>query len=138
MEIHLLHVLIHAIYRYPHVATEVLCSEIWSVVETCVREADQLLVPFWDNTLSMSNAELQQKPLIGPHFTKITTVFMAKKPDEARTLSSETKPMFIDFAGLRLFVLLSRCLHSFVRNQTFLIEYWHTSRSQPLSTWSFV
>jgi len=105
--------------RYPHVATEVLCSEIWSVVETCVRELDQLLVPFWDNILSMSNAELQQKPLTGPHFTKITTVFMAKKPDEVYTCHN-----IFFFAGLSPSLFAShRCLLSFACNRTSLVEY---------------
>ncbi|KAF8304993.1 SAPS-domain-containing protein [Clavulina sp. PMI_390] len=69
-------------FRYPHVATEVLCSEIWSILDTCLQSKDQLLVPFWDYLLALSNTELQQKPLIGPNFTKITAVFLSKKPEE--------------------------------------------------------
>jgi serine/threonine-protein phosphatase 6 regulatory subunit 3 len=60
----------------------VLCSEIWSIVETCVREADQLLVPFWDALLDMDPEEMAHKGLVAPHFTKINSVFMSKKPEE--------------------------------------------------------
>lgn len=102
--------------RYPHVATEVLCSEIWSIAETCLHQSDQLLVPFWDNVLSMSNSELNAKPLIGPNFTRIATVFMAKRPEEVR-LSSFAHASCHSFC-----VFVHRCLPSFELSQTFWIE----------------
>ncbi|KAF8323646.1 SIT4 phosphatase-associated protein-domain-containing protein [Cantharellus anzutake] len=69
-------------FKYPHVSTEVLCCEIWSIVETCVRESEQLLVPFWDAILDTPPQQLTQKPLLASHFTKINAVFMSKKPKE--------------------------------------------------------
>ncbi|KIK62939.1 hypothetical protein GYMLUDRAFT_41218 [Collybiopsis luxurians FD-317 M1] len=75
-------------FRYPYIATEVLCSEIWSIVETCVStHPDELLVPFWNFILDKSPQDLKFSPTkstthAAAHFAKVNAVFLAKKPTE--------------------------------------------------------
>lgn len=68
--------------RYPYVATEVLCSEIWSIVETCVNQQNQLLVPFWETVLDRSPEDMKTQMVMASHFAKINAVFLSKKPAE--------------------------------------------------------
>lgn len=63
-------------------ATEVLCSEIWSIVETCLHEQQQLLVPFWETILDISPDEMKTHMVMASHFAKINAVFLTKKPAE--------------------------------------------------------
>ena len=74
--------------RYPYVATEVLCSEIWSIVEACVTNSEQLLVPFWETVLDRSPDDMRTRSAMAAHFAKINGVFMNKKPAEVRFLSA--------------------------------------------------
>lgn len=60
-----------------------LCSEIWSIVETCVREQDHLLVPFWETVLERPPEEMKTQIIMASHFSKINSTFLTKKPDEA-------------------------------------------------------
>jgi hypothetical protein len=68
--------------RYPYVATEVLCSEIWSIVETCINEQNQLLVPFWETVLDRSAEDMKTQMVMASHFAKIVSVFLSKKTSE--------------------------------------------------------
>ncbi|KAJ6531097.1 SIT4 phosphatase-associated protein-domain-containing protein [Mycena capillaripes] len=68
--------------RYPYVATEVLCSEIWSVVETCVNSQTELLIPFWEAVLERSPEDMKTQMVMASHFAKINAVFLSKKPAE--------------------------------------------------------
>lgn len=68
--------------RFPYVATEVLCSDIWSIVEACMSNSEQLLGPFWDAVLDLSQEELRSKSILASHFSKINGAFMSKKPTE--------------------------------------------------------
>ena len=68
--------------RYPYIATEVLCCEIWSIVDTCVNEQQQLLVPFWEVVLDKSPDEMKIQTTMASHFAKVNSVFMTKKPVE--------------------------------------------------------
>lgn len=67
-------------FKYPYVATEVLCSEIWSVVETCVNNADELLAPFWEIVLDKSPEDMKTEMVMASHFAKVNSVFLTKKP----------------------------------------------------------
>ncbi|KAJ7154198.1 SIT4 phosphatase-associated protein-domain-containing protein, partial [Mycena filopes] len=69
-------------FKYPYVATEVLCSEIWSVVETCVNSQTELLIPFWDVVLERSPEDMKTQMVVASHFAKINAVFLSKKPAE--------------------------------------------------------
>ncbi|KIY70423.1 SAPS-domain-containing protein [Cylindrobasidium torrendii FP15055 ss-10] len=69
-------------FKYPYVATEVLCSDIWSIVETCVNEQTQLLAPFWHSVLDRPPEEMKTQMVMATHFGKINAVFMSKKPAE--------------------------------------------------------
>ncbi|KAJ7080423.1 SIT4 phosphatase-associated protein-domain-containing protein [Mycena belliarum] len=69
-------------FKYPYVATEVLCSEIWSVVETCVNSHTELLIPFWETVLERSPEEMKTQIAMAAHFAKINAVFLSKKPAE--------------------------------------------------------
>ncbi|PFH48504.1 hypothetical protein AMATHDRAFT_65352 [Amanita thiersii Skay4041] len=69
-------------FKYPYVATEVLCSEIWSIVETCVNHENQLLVPFWETVLDRSAEDMKTQMVMASHFVKVTSVFLGKKPME--------------------------------------------------------
>ena len=68
--------------RYPYIATEVLCCEIWSIVDTCVNEQQQLLVPFWEVVLDKSPDDMKTQTTMASHFAKVNSVFMTKKPAE--------------------------------------------------------
>ncbi|KAJ3922136.1 SIT4 phosphatase-associated protein-domain-containing protein [Lentinula edodes] len=74
--------------RYPYIATEVLCSEIWSIVETCVStHPDKLLVPFWNAVLDKLPEDLRfstekNNTHAAAHFAKVNAVFLGKKPGE--------------------------------------------------------
>ena len=68
--------------RYPYVATEVLCSEIWSIVETCVNHCEELLAPFWETVLDRSPEDMKVEMVVASHFAKINAVFLTKKPAE--------------------------------------------------------
>ncbi|KIJ68898.1 hypothetical protein HYDPIDRAFT_105412 [Hydnomerulius pinastri MD-312] len=69
-------------FKYPYVATEVLCSEIWSIVETCVNSAEELLAPFWETVLDRSPEDMKTEMVMASHFAKINAVFLTKKPAE--------------------------------------------------------
>ncbi|RDB22233.1 Extragenic suppressor of kinetochore protein 1 [Hypsizygus marmoreus] len=69
-------------FKYPYVATEVLCSEIWSIVETCINEQKQLLIPFWETVLDRSPEDMKTEMVMASHFAKINAVFLNKKPTE--------------------------------------------------------
>ncbi|KAH9952025.1 SAPS-domain-containing protein [Amylocystis lapponica] len=69
-------------FKYPYVATEVLCSEIWSIVETCIAHSDQLLTPFWETVLDRSPDDMKTQMVIASHFAKINAMFLNKKPAE--------------------------------------------------------
>ncbi|KAF8205512.1 SIT4 phosphatase-associated protein-domain-containing protein [Mycena galopus ATCC 62051] len=71
-------------FKYPYVATEVLCSEIWSVVETCVNSQNELLIPFWEAVLERSPEDMKTQMVMASHFAKINAVFLSKKPAEVR------------------------------------------------------
>ncbi|KAI0256604.1 SIT4 phosphatase-associated protein-domain-containing protein [Lactifluus subvellereus] len=69
-------------FKYPYVATEVLCSEIWSIVETCLNNTDQLLVPFWETVLDRTPEDMRTRMTMAAQFAKINAVFLSKKPAE--------------------------------------------------------
>lgn len=69
-------------HRYPYVATEVLCSELWCIVETCLNNAGQLLTPFWDSVLDRDPEDMKTRSVLASHFTKINATFLYKKPSE--------------------------------------------------------
>ncbi|CAE6525097.1 unnamed protein product [Rhizoctonia solani] len=69
-------------FKYPYVSTEVLCCEIWSVVERCTENSAEILAPFWDTVLSMPPEELRTKASVAAHFSKISGTFLMKKPEE--------------------------------------------------------
>ncbi|KAL5532801.1 SIT4 [Sanghuangporus sanghuang] len=69
-------------YKYPYVATEVLCSEIWSIVETCLNNRDRLLAPFWDAVLDRIVTDTKDHNIMASHFAKINAIFLMKKPHE--------------------------------------------------------
>ncbi|KAF8884827.1 SIT4 phosphatase-associated protein-domain-containing protein [Infundibulicybe gibba] len=95
-------------FKYPYVATEVLCSEIWSIVETCVNEQAQLLIPFWETVLETSPDDMKTQMIMASHFAKINAVFLTKKPAEMlafiqsqpsvvqRLLNHVETPSFVD------------------------------------------
>ncbi|KDQ61229.1 hypothetical protein JAAARDRAFT_173829 [Jaapia argillacea MUCL 33604] len=68
--------------KYPYVATEVLCSEIWSIVETCINHSEQLLAPFWETVLDRPPDDMRTQTVMACHFAKINAVFLNKKPAE--------------------------------------------------------
>lgn len=63
-------------------ATEVLCSEIWSIVETCLNKADELLTEFWESVLDRAPDDMKTRTVMASHFAKINAVFLSKKPAE--------------------------------------------------------
>ncbi|KZP01165.1 SAPS-domain-containing protein [Calocera viscosa TUFC12733] len=69
-------------FKYPYLAAEVLCSDIWSIVETCLEYGDELMTPFWDTVLGRSTDDLLGNPVMAARFTKINSVFLTKKPTE--------------------------------------------------------
>ncbi|KAI0797491.1 SAPS-domain-containing protein [Abortiporus biennis] len=69
-------------FKYPYVATEVLCSEIWSIVETCLTHSEQLLTPFWETVLDRSPEDMKTQMIMASHFVRINAVFLSKKPAE--------------------------------------------------------
>jgi hypothetical protein len=71
-----------ATLRYPYVATEVLCSDIWSIVEACLHSDGKLLLPFWKSVLDRSPEDMKTQVAVAAHFSKINGVFMSKKPRE--------------------------------------------------------
>jgi len=90
--------------RYPYIATEVLCSEIWSIVETCVNEQKQLLVPFWETVLDRSPDDMKTQMTMASHFAKVNSVFMTKKPAEVSRSPRKTAILIAD--------RVDACLHS--------------------------
>ncbi|KAL4256787.1 SAPS family protein [Pleurotus pulmonarius] len=107
-------------FKYPYVATEVLCSEIWSIVETCVGHQDQLLVPFWETVLDRSPEDMKTQVATASHFAKVNAVFLNKKPTEMlafiksqpsvveRILRHVETPSFVDLL-VRIIQLDERC-----------------------------
>ena len=80
--------------RYPYVATEVLCSEIWSIVETCVSNSNQLLGPFWETVLDRPPEDMKTQMVMASHFSKINAVFLSKKPAEVCDVPSTKSSLF--------------------------------------------
>ena len=72
--------------RYPYVATEVLCSEIWSIVETCISPSNNLLATFWETVLDRSPEDMKTQMVMASQFAKINSVFLSKKPAEVNAL----------------------------------------------------
>lgn len=84
-------------WRYPYVATEVLCSEIWSIVEACIGHQDQLLVPFWETVLDKSPEEMKSQVMMAAHFAKVNVAFLSKKPAEVNTSPLPLPRVWRDF-----------------------------------------
>lgn len=80
------------LHRYPYVATEVLCSEIWSIVETSLNHESRILLPFWETVLDRPPDDMKEHMPMATHFAKINSIFMTKKPAEVITLSSWSLP----------------------------------------------
>ena len=111
---------LHVSQRYPYVATEVLCSEIWSIVETCLNNTDQLLVPFWETVLDRTPEDMKTRMTMASQFAKINAVFLSKKPAEVTAAflrhpvaDSETR---------------CRCSNSSEHSEISSIEYSNTLR----------
>lgn len=68
--------------RYPYVSTEVLCGEIWTIVETCLNNQDHLLAPFWETVLDRSPEDMKTQMVMASQFAKINAAFLSKKPAE--------------------------------------------------------
>lgn len=70
--------------KYPYIATEVLCSDIWSIVETCLSRSDQLLNPFWETVLDQPPEAFKEpnQMALASFFAKVNAVFLNKKPAE--------------------------------------------------------
>lgn len=68
--------------RYPYVATEVLCSDIWSISATCVGKSDVVLAPFWDFVLDRSPDDMKTRTVMASHFVKINLSFIIKWPEK--------------------------------------------------------
>lgn len=94
--------------RYPYVATEVLCSEIWSIVETCVNSSEQILAPFWETVLDRSAEDMRMQMTMASHFAKINAVFLNKKPTEVNACLS-SHPLVSHKRRVRI---APRCSHS--------------------------
>jgi hypothetical protein len=88
-------------YRYPYVATEVLCSEIWSIVETCIGSSDQILTPFWETVLDRSPEDMKMQMTMASHFAKINAVFLNKKPIEVNCCLLSSVTLRMPSFGLR-------------------------------------
>ncbi|KAF9218360.1 SAPS-domain-containing protein [Gyrodon lividus] len=69
-------------FKYPYASTEVLCSDIWSIVETCVNNSEELLAPFWETVLDRSPEDMKTEMVMASRFAKINAVFLTKKPAE--------------------------------------------------------
>ena len=63
-------------------STEVLCSEIWTIVETCLNNQDQLLTPFWETVLDRPPEDMKTQMVMASQFAKINAAFLSKKPAE--------------------------------------------------------
>ncbi|KAI6139587.1 SIT4 phosphatase-associated protein-domain-containing protein [Pisolithus tinctorius] len=83
-------------FKYPYVATEVLCSEIWSVVETCVNNADELLAPFWEIVLDKSPEDMKTEMVMASHFAKVNSVFLTKKPADVNVAFIQSQPNIVE------------------------------------------
>ena len=57
-------------------------GEIWSIVETCLNNTDQLLVPFWETVLDRTSEDMKTRMTMASQFAKINAVFLSKKPAE--------------------------------------------------------
>ncbi|EEB94663.1 hypothetical protein MPER_06486, partial [Moniliophthora perniciosa FA553] len=57
-------------------------NDIWSIVETCLDRRQQILAPFWETVLDMSVEEMKTHLVMATHFSKITSLYLAKKPAE--------------------------------------------------------
>ena len=66
-------------------STEVLCSEIWTIVETCLNNQDQLLTPFWETVLDRPPEDMKTQMVMASQFAKINAAFLSKKPAEVNT-----------------------------------------------------
>ncbi|KAK0535374.1 hypothetical protein OC834_001539 [Tilletia horrida] len=53
-------------FKYPYMASEVLASDIWAILDTILANQEELLKPFWDSVLS-ANPARAEPPLT--HFT---------------------------------------------------------------------
>lgn len=69
-------------FKYPYVATEVLCSDIWSISATCVGKADVVLAPFWEFVLDRSPEDMKTRMVMASHFVKINLGFILKWPEK--------------------------------------------------------
>ncbi|KAI0736702.1 SAPS-domain-containing protein, partial [Fomitopsis betulina] len=69
-------------FKYPYVSTEVLCGEIWTIVETCLNNQDHLLAPFWETVLDRSPEDMKTQMVMASQFAKINAAFLSKKPAE--------------------------------------------------------
>lgn len=95
--------------RYPYIATEVLCSEIWSIVETCLNHYEELLTPFWDAILNKTKDDMIIHCVTASYFSKINGVFIGKKPAEVAYLIQS-------YLNIRMNRFLARCWLSYKRS----------------------
>ena len=64
-----------------------MCSEIWSIIETCLNSHDMyLLRDFWNDTLNRDPVDMRNQNIMASHFAKINATFLMKKPAEVRAI----------------------------------------------------
>lgn len=105
--------------RYPYVATEVLCSDIWSIVETCLDKSEQLLVPFWNSVLDREPDLMKTQNVMASQFAKINATYLSKKPAEVLAVLSHDRELFRRI--LTLSVVHMQML-AFIQSQPHVVE----------------
>ncbi|KAE8260710.1 hypothetical protein A4X13_0g181 [Tilletia indica] len=72
-------------FKYPYMASEVLSSDIWAILDTILAHQDDLLKPFWNSILS-ANPSRAEPPLT--HFTHPLLNGAAQQNDSSGSSSS--------------------------------------------------
>ncbi|KAI6008090.1 hypothetical protein EDC04DRAFT_902333 [Pisolithus marmoratus] len=80
-------------------------NEIWSIVETCVNNAEELLAPFWETVLDKSPEDMKTEMVMASHFAKVNSVFLTKTPAEV------SDPRHCSMLSCTRYII-SRCLPS--------------------------
>ncbi|KAK0549683.1 hypothetical protein OC845_003021 [Tilletia horrida] len=71
-------------FKYPYMASEVLSSDIWAILEAVMANADELLRPFWNSVLSANPARAE------PPLTHFTHPLLNGEAQDAANSSSPT------------------------------------------------
>ncbi|KAH8921466.1 SAPS-domain-containing protein [Atractiella rhizophila] len=72
-------------FKFPYVATEILCMDLFPLLETIFSAPQSFLLPFWNSVMSRTPGELSLKTVQVGYFVKVMGSFLQARPVQTLT-----------------------------------------------------